>query len=91
MRHYSIQVFGKVQGVFFRASTVEKCLDLGLKGWVRNQEDNSVKIEVQGAEEKLEKLVDWIEAGGPRFATIAKVRVEVDEELKPYRDFKIMH
>ena len=91
MRHYSILVYGKVQGVFFRASTVEKCLDLGLRGWVRNEEDNTVKIEVQGVEEKLEELVDWMESGGPRFAVIAKVKVEVDQELKPYRDFKIMY
>ncbi|MEQ9567382.1 MAG: acylphosphatase, partial [Pseudomonadales bacterium] len=42
---YRIHVVGRVQGVFFRASTREKATSLGLKGWVMNQHDGSVLIE----------------------------------------------
>jgi len=53
MRHLNIRVSGKVQGVFFRASTKEQADQLGVKGFVRNEPNGDVYIEVEGDEEKL--------------------------------------
>ena len=43
-----IKVFGKVQGVFYRATTKSVADDLRLTGWVRNEADGSVSIIAQG-------------------------------------------
>ena len=70
-----IRVQGKVQGVFFRASTQEKAEELGLKGWVRNEPDGSVLIHAEGDEEELRRLVEWCWQG-PSAASVKDVREE---------------
>ncbi len=60
-----IRVSGKVQGVFFRASTKGKARDLSLKGFVQNEEDGSVLIEAQGSETDIESLIEWCKTGPP--------------------------
>lgn len=62
----SITVTGKVQGVFFRQSTREKAMELGITGTVTNQPDGSVLVQATGSREQLDKLVDWCRQGPPR-------------------------
>ena len=54
-RHYSFG--GRVQGVGFRYSAQYVAQMLGLTGWVRNEWDDTVTMEVQGEEEKIDKLI----------------------------------
>lgn len=75
MKHYNITVRGKVQGVFFRASTKEKANELGLHGFVRNQSDGTVYLEAEGTEENLDKLVKWCNQGPPN-AVVTNIKVE---------------
>lgn len=89
MKHYTIQVFGKVQGVFFRASSQDKAEALGIKGWVKNQADGSVLIEAEGPEDKLQDLISWCRQG-PARATVEKVAYSEDE-LQAYEQFEIKH
>ena len=86
-KHLSIRVTGKVQGVFFRASTREEAQRLGLCGWVRNETDGSVRIEAEGDEESLEQLVARCQHG-PDQARVADVVVE-EGELEGYSDFEV--
>ena len=65
MLHYKITVKGCVQGVFYRASTKEEALKLGLKGYVRNLPNGDVLIEAEGDKEQLDKLVNWCHTGPP--------------------------
>lgn len=58
-----IRVTGKVQGVFFRASTEKKAHELGLTGWVRNEDNGDVLIEAEGADEVLASFVAWCKQG----------------------------
>ena len=58
-----VLVKGRVQGVFFRASTKEQAELLGLNGWVRNEPDGSVLLEVSGDSEKVRQMIEWCEAG----------------------------
>ena len=74
-----INVKGRVQGVFFRASTVDQALQLGLKGWVKNEPDGSVTIVAEGDNGQLEKLIQWCHQG-PTFARVEKVAVEDSAE-----------
>jgi len=69
-----IQVIGKVQGVFFRASTKDKADELGIVGTVRNQDDGSVWIEAAGEDRVMQSFIDWCHQG-PRAAKVEKVMV----------------
>ncbi len=68
-------VSGRVQGVCFRAYTVEEARDLELSGWVRNLADGRVEIEAQGPREDVERLVAWANRGSP-YATVTGVASE---------------
>jgi acylphosphatase len=71
----SIQVIGKVQGVFFRQSTHDKAVQLGITGWVQNQPDGSVYITATGEPEQLDELLAWCRQGPPK-AQVVKVQVQ---------------
>lgn len=69
-------VSGRVQGVFFRATTSDEAKSRGLTGWVRNAPDGRVEAEVQGSRDAVRELIDECRAGPP----MAKVSdVEVDQ------------
>lgn len=53
-------VSGRVQGVFYRASTRHAALDLGVVGWVRNLADGSVEVLACGDAAAVEKLREWL-------------------------------
>lgn len=58
-------VQGRVQGVFFRASTQKMAVELGLSGWVRNCEDGSVEVLAEGDREALDRFITWCRKGPP--------------------------
>ena len=64
--------FGRVQGVGFRFYAVNKARQLGLTGWVENLEDGSVEMEVQGEEEKIDLLIQYLDS--QRYISIEAVR-----------------
>jgi acylphosphatase len=64
-RRVSVIVAGRVQGVFFRVSTLEKAQQLGLVGTVKNLPDDTVEIVAQGEEEAVEELLRWAHHGPP--------------------------
>ena len=62
---YRFVVTGRVQGVFFRQSTVDQARSLGVSGWVRNREDGAVEGVATGTPESLELLRAWLSRGPP--------------------------
>ena len=62
---YQIYVQGRVQGVWFRKYTLEKARSIGLRGFVKNESDNSVYIEAEGDAEQLNEFVKWLYRGSP--------------------------
>ena len=82
-----IQVFGKVQGVFFRASTKAKAEELGLQGWVKNELDGSVLMEVTGDLPSVEKLLDWCHKG-PMLANVNRLEA-TDVAFSAHAGFSI--
>ncbi|GBE07438.1 acylphosphatase [bacterium BMS3Bbin11] len=69
-------VSGRVQGVFFRASTRDKALQLGLNGWVRNLSNGHVELLACGEQMNVEKLKQWLWQG-PKFAKVKEVKYEI--------------
>lgn len=72
------RVNGRVQGVFYRATTQDKARSLGLTGYVRNLSDGSVEVLVCGASTKVDQLCNWLWEG-PATAEISDVQCEVVE------------
>ena len=60
-----LRVRGRVQGVWYRGSTLERAAELGLCGWVRNAADGSVELEAEGARDAVDRLVAWCRQGPP--------------------------
>jgi acylphosphatase len=58
-------VTGRVQGVGFRFSTVDRGRQLGVRGWVRNLPDGSVEVEAEGERSLVEALVRFLHRGPP--------------------------
>ena len=83
MKHIKIKVIGKVQGVWFRASTKDKADEQGLSGYVKNEPDGSVFIEVSGAEKLIEDFLKWVKKG-PELARVDELIVENND--KEYYD-----
>ena len=88
MKHLDIIVSGKVQGVFFRASSKAVADQLGIKGFARNREDGMVAIEAEGDDFSLELFLEFCHKGSDR-AVVEKVDV-TDGEMKNYRNFEIV-
>ncbi len=75
-----LRVRGRVQGVFYRASTQQRAAQLGVAGWVRNRSDGSVEIEAEGAPAAVEALVTWCRSGpsGARVDDLAQTPIAVE-------------
>lgn len=65
IKRLHVFVSGRVQGVFFRAHTQKKAQQLDLVGWVRNLMDGRVEVAVEGREEALKTLLEWLYKGPP--------------------------
>lgn len=89
MKHLNIKITGKVQGVFFRAEAKKKAEELGLFGFIRNEEDGSVYVELEGEEGFIQEFAKWCKDGGPELAATEKVKIEYEENLKNFKDFSI--
>jgi acylphosphatase len=61
----SITVSGQVQGVYYRQSTKEKALELGVSGIVKNLPNGNVQILATGTQDQLNELVHWCRQGPP--------------------------
>ena len=85
MKHLSIKISGKVQGVFFRASTKQKAEEINIKGFVRNEPDGSVYCEAEGTEDNLKLFVEWCKSG-PRLAKVDHCIVNEDA-MKGFKEF----
>ncbi|HEX3363089.1 MAG TPA: acylphosphatase, partial [Solirubrobacterales bacterium] len=70
-----VVVRGQVQGVGFRYLTVERAHELGVLGWVRNEDDGTVLVHAEGPEEAVDALVEWL-GEGPPGAEVDEVDVE---------------
>lgn len=73
MHRVHARIYGRVQGVYFRASTQARAESLGLVGWVRNRRDGTVELVAEGPRASVEQLMSWVRAGGPEHARVDEV------------------
>ncbi len=79
-RRVHLIVSGRVQGVFYRATCIERARALGLGGWVRNLVDGRVEAAFEGSADDVETMVAWCRQGPPR-ATVAAIVLEEESPL----------
>jgi len=60
-----VLVSGKVQGVYYRATTRDTAEEHGVDGWVRNLRDGRVEAVFEGPEDAVEAMVEWCHEGSP--------------------------
>ncbi|WP_462264348.1 acylphosphatase [Mucilaginibacter sp.] len=87
-QHLNITVQGKVQGVFYRASTKAVADQLGVRGIVRNTPDGAVYIEAEADQATMELFLEWCHEG-PQPARVERVET-AEGELKNYRNFEVV-
>jgi len=73
-------VEGRVQGVFFRASTRGQALSLGVAGYARNLDDGRVEVLASGRAEALDTLEQWLWQGPPAAEVTAVDREDLPEQ-----------
>jgi acylphosphatase len=67
-----VHVSGRVQGVYYRATTRDRAREEGVDGWVRNLDDGRVEAVFEGPPTAVESMVEWCEEGSPA-ASVADV------------------
>ena len=75
-----IKFYGRVQGVGFRYRAEKSASIYDIYGWIRNNSDGSVEMEVQGEEENIDKMIELIKQ-----SNFIEVNV-IEEKNIPLRD-----
>jgi acylphosphatase len=81
---------GWVQGVFFRASLLEKAGAANVKGWVRNNGDGSVEAVLEGETGAVERVIKWCRRG-PGGAVVENVLVSDENYSGEFTTFSITY
>src|ERR1700722_16012451 len=71
-------VSGRVQGVYYRASTQQRARAAGIAGHARNLEDGRVEVLAYGEERRVLEVIVWLWIG-PSAAKVTHVMVEIIE------------
>jgi len=88
-RRMLIQVSGRVQGVFFRASTRDKATSLGLTGWVRNLANGDVELLVEGEPAAVARMLAWCHRG-PALARVDACHIAYHSPTGEFSQFSVL-
>lgn len=89
LKQLHLQVRGRVQGVYFRASTQREARRLGLTGWVKNRSDGVVEILAEGEETSIRELYGWAQKG-PSASRVDRVDTRWRSYTGDFADFRIV-
>jgi len=89
-RRLHLRIHGRVQGVFFRASTQRRARETGVDGWVRNCPDGTVEVVAEGSDEDCRALLEFCHDGPPA-ARVSDVDVEWQDPTGEFSGFTVRH
>ncbi len=81
-------VIGRVQGVYFRATTQREAVARGLSGWVRNRWDGSVEVVAEGQRPALESFEVFLHQGPPS-AQVTHVEITYSAATGEFNGFHV--
>ncbi|XP_014255958.1 acylphosphatase-1-like [Cimex lectularius] len=92
LKSVNFEVFGKVQGVFFRKYTCENAKKLGLNGFVQNTPRGTVIGALEGRVSAIEKMKNWLKNTGSPKSRIERVDFENEKTIQSpsYSGFNII-
>jgi len=85
-----VLITGKVQGVWFRATTKQEAEKRGINGWVRNTTEGKVEAVFQGSENQVADMIKWCYEGS-RFSHVDHVETTDVKQDKQYTNFTIRY
>jgi len=85
-----VVVSGRVQGVFFRASTQDVASRCGVRGFVRNLPGRQVEAVLQGERAAVEKVIAFLREGPPG-AVVTDIAVDWRDPVEPYEGFHVRY
>ena len=85
-----VVISGKVQGVWYRASTKKKAEELGLTGWVKNTSDGNVEAVFEGDATKVDEMITWCWIGPP-LARVTDVKITRRNTSGEFTDFTFLY
>ena len=80
MKALRFLVGGKVQGVWFRASTRDRAVALNLRGFARNLPDGRVEVLALGEDDAVEQLAQWLHYGPPQARVEELERLDAEDD-----------
>lgn len=83
-----VVVFGRVQGVFFRASTRDVAIRCGVHGYVRNLPGHKVEAVLQGERALVEQVIAFLREGPPG-AAVTDIAVTWRDPAETYEGFHV--
>ena len=83
-------ISGRVQGVWFRASTKQKAEKLGLYGWVRNTPEGNVEAVFEGDDALVKEMIEWCHYGPP-LAKVVNIEVKNQEPINGFDSFSVRY
>ncbi|MGB9711579.1 MAG: acylphosphatase [Dissulfurimicrobium sp.] len=83
-------ISGRVQGVFYRASAMDKAMQLDLTGWVKNLADGRVELVAEGSSEAIDAFISWCRKGPP-YAHVTNIEVQEQEATGEFDRFSMRY
>ncbi|XP_034952100.1 acylphosphatase-1-like [Chelonus insularis] len=85
------EVFGRVQGVFFRKYTQKKAKELDLKGWCMNTKHGTVIGHIEGQSSNVHEMKQWLETTGSPESSIDRAEFKNEQEIaiSTFSDFSV--
>ncbi|XP_017780530.1 PREDICTED: acylphosphatase-2-like [Nicrophorus vespilloides] len=77
----NFEIFGKVQGVYFRKCTAKQARTLGLKGYCMNTDRGTVQGTIQGADNRVAEMKNWLKEVGSPASRIDKAVFSSEQEI----------
>ncbi|AXS81779.1 MULTISPECIES: acylphosphatase [Marinobacter] len=87
-KRWHLLISGRVQGVYYRASTEKRAAELGLTGYARNLPSGQVEVVAEGSEGQLHQLHEWCK-GGPPDARVDAIEITEQPPSGAFTDFSV--
>ena len=88
MRRVHVFISGEVVGVFFRSFIENNAIRLGIKGWVRNIEDDEIEAVFEGKDHAIDKIIELCK-DGPASADVESIEIDEGIYSGEFLDFRV--
>ena len=81
IKSVDFEIFGRVQGVFFRKYIQKEAINLNIVGWCMNTERDTVIGQIQGTEKSIKNMKEGLAKKGSPKSKILKANFKEENEI----------